>query len=165
MKSKYIVLISVLFSIVNGAFGQELADELLVLHSTTNKSQMDNVSGAITGSMVYNIENTAVYFYEGSKWKKYDFVPTPFITNRTEETINAGQTKTVVFTGVDFTQNTLLTISGFDGTINSISIFSPTRIEVNITANSSGLFDIVVENDGNINTSWTGNGVAKLRVN
>lgn len=165
MKLLKIIFLILIVSFVNRLYGQELADELLVLHSTTNVAQMNNISSPIAGSMVYNTENSGIYFYTGTNWKKYAFVPTPYITNKVEENINSGETKTVVFEGVDFTPSTILTIPGFDGSINSIDIISPRRIEVNITANSSGLFDIVVDNEGHLNTTWSGNGVGKLRVN
>ena len=49
--------------------------------------------------------------------------------------------------------------------MNSVSIISPTEIIINVTAGAATAFyDIVVSNNGVLNTAWTGNGMNLVDV-
>jgi len=73
-------------------------------------------------------------------------------------------TNIVSITGENFIPTSTVTIPGFDGTINSVNVLSPTNIELNITAGAINTFDIIISNNGNLNTQWTGNGIGLLHI-
>lgn len=67
--------------------------------------------------------------------------------------------------GQNFTPNTSLTIPGFDWSINSISVVSPTQIDLNVTSWSNEVdYDIVLSNNGTLNSLWSWNGVWYFKV-
>jgi len=69
-------------------------------------------------------------------------------------------TATLSITGINFNPSSVVTIPGFTGTINSITIVSPTEIQIQVTSNAIiGDYDIVVSNGSAVNTLWAGNGV------
>lgn len=158
---------NILFLLLIGFATAQNADELVVIHNVDTTTEMNAIENPLTGSLVFNSEKNNLFFFDGTKWIFLDNVHTPYITNVIPETVNSKQTTLVTFRGIDFTQNTQLTIPNFTGTINSVTIVSPRRIDVNLSANDSpvGLYDIILtDNDRVNNTSWVGNGVGKLEI-
>ena len=79
--------------------------------------------------------------------------------------IPTGLTLPINIIGDYFTPSTTITVPGFDGTINSVTIQSPTNILVNMTAGAPGSFDVVLSNAGALNTQWSpSNGAAYFSV-
>lgn len=88
----------------------------------------------------------------------------PYITV-SEQAMQPSTTKTFTITGYNFIPTSVATIPGFDGTIDSVNIISPTEIEITITSGPAEAdYDIVITNNGVSNTSWTGNGDNLLHV-
>lgn len=98
----------------------------------------------------------------GTKWTSSVLAP-----NISNSTINvaAASTVTITLNGENFIPTSTVNIPGFDGTINSVTPVSPTEIQVNITTGAANTFDVVVSNNGVLNTQWVGNGVGLLQVN
>ena len=98
----------------------------------------------------------------GTNWTSTVIAP-----NLSSDVINvaASSTVTITLNGNNFIPTSTVTIPGFNGTINSVNVISPIKIEVNITTSVANTFDIVVSNNGVLNTQWVGNGVALLQVN
>ncbi len=98
----------------------------------------------------------------GTKWTASVLAP-----NISNSTINvaAASTLTITLNGENFIPTSTVSIPSFDGTINSVTPLSPTEIQVNITTGTANTFDIVVSNNGILNTQWAGNGVGLLQVN
>ena len=91
-------------------------------------------------------------------------IPTPYILNSTEHMIPLN-TKAFTIDGSNFQLTSIVTIPGFDGTINSFTVISPTQIDINITSGAATAdYDIVVTTNGVANTAWVGNGVNLLSV-
>jgi len=165
MKFLKICLLFISILSYNMMLAQPLADELVQLHVVANTTSMNSIVSPLTGSIVFNQEDNGVYVFDGTNWIFSFFKHTPYITNVDPTIANTNQTRTVIFRGVDFTTNTVLTIPSFGGTVNSINVISSTRIDVNLSPNgSSGSYDVVVSDDGQTNASWTGNGTGKLEV-
>ena len=99
----------------------------------------------------------------GTDWINQSFNPVPYISNALIN-IPISTTRTITLTGYNFISTTTVSIPGFDGTINSTSILSPAKIQLNITTGGVNTFDIILSNNGILNTQWTGNGVALLQV-
>lgn len=71
----------------------------------------------------------------------------------------------IIINGDDFIPTSLVTIPWFPGTINSVNIPSQRKIDLNITTtNAVGTYDIVVSNNGTLNTLWPGNGENLIQV-
>jgi len=98
----------------------------------------------------------------GTKWTSSVLAP-----NISNSTINmvASSTVTITLNGDNFIPSSTVIIPGFDGAINSVTPISPMEIQVNITTGAAGTFDMVVSNNGILNTQWSGNGVGLLQVN
>ncbi len=98
----------------------------------------------------------------GTKWTASVLAP-----NISNSTINvaAASTLTITLNGENFIPTSTVSIPSFDGTINNVTPLSPTEIQVNITTGTANTFDIVVSNNGILNTQWAGNGVGLLQVN
>ena len=111
-----------------------------------------------TGTQGQILTSTA----NGTKWTTSVLAP-----NISNSTINvaAASTLTIALNGENFIPTSTVNIPGFDGTINSVTPLSPTEIQVNITTAAANTFDIVVSNNGVLNTQWAGNGVGLLQVN
>ena len=89
----------------------------------------------------------------------------PYISNDTI-TINVSSTKNITLTGRNFTPTSTVTVPGFDGTIDSVTVISPTQIDITLTSGAAEAdYDIIVSNNGIDNTAWTGNGDNLLHVN
>ena len=163
MKNLYIFLVLILVSTLS--FGQIDKNEIMVLKKATTIIEMNAISNPDTASLIYNVEDKNVYVYDGANWIVPHGVHTPYITSRNVVKVSVTETKTVSFSGVHFEPSTTFTIPGFDGVINSVSVLSPTDIEINLTGgNTVGVFDIVVSNSGLANTSWINNGAGLLVI-
>ena len=97
----------------------------------------------------------------GTDW--VSVYPIPYISNSLI-TMGINSTGIITLTGNNFLPSSIVTIPGFDGIINSTSILSPSKIELNITTGAINLFDFVVSNTGALNTEWAGNGQGLLQV-
>jgi len=88
----------------------------------------------------------------------------PFITSGLENML-VSSSKSFTITGNNFISTSIVTIPGFDGTIDSVNVISPTQIDITVTSGSATAdYDIVITNNGVSNTSWTGNGDNLLHV-
>lgn len=98
----------------------------------------------------------------GTNW--IGTVSVPYIASGTTNMLPS-TTKTFTLTGNNFISTSLVTIPGFDGSIDNITILSPTEIEVTVTSGAATAdYDIVITNNGVPNTDWTGNGINLLSV-
>jgi len=88
----------------------------------------------------------------------------PYISNSTIS-VAASSAVTIVLNGDNFIPSSSVAIPGFDGVINSINVISPMEIQVDITTGAANTFDIVISNNGILNTQWVSNGVGLLQVN
>ncbi|HHH53738.1 MAG TPA: hypothetical protein ENK91_08780 [Bacteroidetes bacterium] len=99
----------------------------------------------------------------GTDWINNSYTPTPILTN--SPTMRISQTKTITFEGTNFIPSTSISFTGFNGTINSTSVLSPSKMEVNITSdNIIGDYDVILSNNGILNTQWPGNGIQAFHV-
>jgi len=74
-------------------------------------------------------------------------------------------TKTITIMGRNFIPISTVSIPGFDGTIDSVTVVSPTQIDITLTSNATEAdYDIIISNNGVTNTEWTGNGTNLLHV-
>jgi len=93
---------------------------------------------------------------DGIDW--VDNSPTPFISS-SPQTIGPSTTSTVVITGDNFTDSSAISIPGFDGTIDDVNVLSPNEMEITVTAGITETdYDIVISNNGILNTKWPHNG-------
>ena len=98
----------------------------------------------------------------GIEWKNPNSVP--YISKITPIAIKPGETKTITIEGSKFIPNSAVAISG-GNTVNSVTVISPEKIQVEVEAtNTQGDYDIVISNNGILNTEWTNNGVGILHV-
>ena len=95
-------------------------------------------------------------------WTSISIVP--YITNSVID-ISTNTTKTFILQGYNFTPGSVVTIPGFDGTIDTVDVISPTEIHITVTSGVAETdYDIVVSNNGTENRTWTGNGNNLLHV-
>jgi hypothetical protein len=88
----------------------------------------------------------------------------PYITTKYNYILEPNTQKTFILNGINFQPNTILTIPSFDGSIDNISILTPTELEFTITAGPTiAVYDIVLTNIVN-NLEWAGNGQAMIDV-
>jgi len=99
----------------------------------------------------------------GTDWITPNLNPVPYISNAIIN-IPISTTRTITLTGANFIGTSIVTIPGFDGSINSTTVISPSEIQMNITTGAVNTFDFVASNAGVLNTQWTGNGVGLLKV-
>lgn len=98
----------------------------------------------------------------GTDW--VDNTSIPYITNNIINMF-VSSTKTFTIIGYNFTVSSVVSIPGFDGTIDSVTVHSPTEIEITVTSGpATADYDIVITNNGVSNTSWAGNGTNLLHV-
>jgi hypothetical protein len=103
----------------------------------------------------------------GTDWVTNTSNPIPFITTEFKQTLSPSTTQTITIEGKNFTPSTTVSITNpiFTGTIDDINIISPTKMEVTITTDTTeDVYDIVLSNNGVVNTSWTSNGTDLLEV-
>lgn len=111
-----------------------------------------------TGTVMQTLTSTVT----GTDWTSS--VSAPNISSNTI-IISALTTSNISIVGSHFVPTSIVTVPGFNGTINSTNVLSPTEIQLNITTGTANTFDIVVSNSGILNTQWVGNGVSLLQVN
>ena len=87
----------------------------------------------------------------------------PYISN-TLIGVPVSSTVMITLTGMNFIPDSTVTIPGFDGTINSTQVISPSQIDLNITTGAINTFDLIVSNHDVNNTQWSNNGLGVLRV-
>ena len=101
----------------------------------------------------------------GTQWGPNNAATIPFISTSSPISVQKSSTKTFRLEGVNFTPTTAISIPGFLGTIDSVNILSPTEMEITVTTTATtGTYDIVVSNNGVLNTQWPGNGVGLFKV-
>ncbi len=89
----------------------------------------------------------------------------PYITTSIPKMMGTSKTTDISYEGLNFLPTSTISIPSFSGTINSTTIISPTKFELNVTSGAAtGTYDIVVSNNGTLNTQWTGNGENLLVV-
>ena len=120
-------------------------------HNSTNEIQtLTSTDGTVVLTQTNNNYDLSV-------------VPVPYIKD-TSIIVPVSTTKTIMLNGYNFIPTSTVTIPGFDGTINSVQAVSPLQIELNITTGNINTFDLVVSNNGVLNTQWPGNGTGVLHV-
>ena len=91
--------------------------------------------------------------------------PIPDITTTTQSIVSTSSTSLISLNWDDFIPTSVVTIPWFPWTINSSSILSQSKININITTTSAtGTYDFVVSNNWVLNTLWAWNWVALLKV-
>ena len=91
-------------------------------------------------------------------------ISAPYISS---DVTNMLISSTITFTirGKNFIPTSTVTIPGFDGTIDNVNVISPTEIEITLTSGTTETdYDIIVSNNGILNTQWSGNGTNLLHV-
>jgi len=91
----------------------------------------------------------------------------PYITDTSTYVLAQSTTSTLIINGENFIPSTSVSIVNppFTGTINSINVLNPKKIELNITTDGTlDVYDILISNNGVLNTQWSGNGVNMLQV-
>lgn len=90
---------------------------------------------------------------------------TPYITTTLWVSIAPSTTTNITIAGDNFEPNALVTIPGFDGTINSTTVNSPYELVANITSGTNQTtYDIVVGNGSNLSSTWLGTGENLLTI-
>jgi hypothetical protein len=98
----------------------------------------------------------------GTDWVTSSTVP--YISNDIIG-IPTSTTRNIKLIGDNFSTTSVVTIPGFDGTIDSVTVISPSEINMTITTGTTvAMYDIVISNNGVLNTQWAGNGVNVLNV-
>ncbi len=98
-------------------------------------------------------------------WGSVESNPIPYITTTNTQSMGTSRTRTLNFAGINFTPTSTVSIPGFDGTINSTTILSPTEFQIDVTSGANeSTYDIVISNNGVSNTQWSGNGTGLLIV-
>ena len=152
----------IMFFCLNIMNTEAFENDLVFKLDTGTQTEMNNISPTV-GMMVYNTTDNQLYYYNGTQWIAQRYHPTPYLSNATIS-LPISSTLTVTLIGSNFTQDSIVTIPGFDGNINSINILSPSKIELNITTGSVNIFDVVVSNGGISNTQWGNNGIGVLHI-
>jgi len=92
-------------------------------------------------------------------WNSASASTIPYISTTAVQNITTSTTGTLNFAGFNFLPTSIISIPGFDGTINSTTILSPTNFTLNVTSGTNPAnYDILVSNSGVLNTEWSGNG-------
>jgi len=92
------------------------------------------------------------------EWNPQGNVLTPFVTTK-KKWINPGETRTLTIRGKNFSPETEIMLSDFDGSIDEINIFSPESLSLTITAGlTDSLSDIILRNGTRSNLLWGENG-------
>ena len=94
----------------------------------------------------------------GTNWGPNNAQPIPFISSISDMPAMPNTTDTYTLSGYNFTPTSAVAISG-GNTVNSVNILSPVEMEINVTSsNAVGNYDILISNNGVLNTEWAGNG-------
>lgn len=122
-----------------------------------------------SGRVFFNLSNNFSYVCNGTLWKQIDEEagnPAPYIKNITPSKLSVGSPTTITINGGNFVAGMTVSIPNFSGTVADIKITSPTTMSVSLNpaATDTGIYDIVMTNDGSSNTDWPGNGVGLLQV-
>ncbi|HEY5714375.1 MAG TPA: IPT/TIG domain-containing protein [Candidatus Gracilibacteria bacterium] len=89
----------------------------------------------------------------------------PYITDVYPLNINPSSSKSFDINGVNFKNTTTVAITGFDGTVDTVTYVSPTKLNVTLTSGAAETqYNVVVANDCALNTAYTGNGTNFLNV-
>ncbi len=90
---------------------------------------------------------------------------TPFISTTNVQTIDISTQSFIEFDGINFTPGMVVTIPGFDGTIDSVTVDNPNHFSMLVTPGTTEtLYDIVLTIGTNSNTDFAGNGQDLLKV-
>jgi hypothetical protein len=131
----------------------EIDGGILIAGSYSDKDGDTGLNGQVLSSTI-----------TGTDWVTNSSNPIPFISS-TNLKINPSTSKIITIEGYNFTPTTSVSIPGFDGTINSTTPLSSTLLEINLTAGTTQTtYDIILSNNGVLNTEWSGNGVNILSV-
>jgi hypothetical protein len=128
------------------------------------------VDVAVKDLVDVNITNTPsindVLAWDGDNWTPaVANSSAPFISNSTALLASPLNATTMTITGFNFIDSSAVSIPGFDGIINNVNILSPEELEVTITPGSNEtVYDIIISNNGILNTEWSGNGKNLLEV-
>jgi len=130
----------------------------MITELNTKLSASDVLAG--TWITVTASGSDVVIWTAGISWN-----PIPDIMTTTQLIFPISTTGVIHLEWDDFTPTSTVTIPGFVGTLNSVSIISQSKIDVNVTTwTSTGTYDFVVSNNGVLNTLWSWNGVGLLQV-
>jgi len=131
---------------------------------------LDNTDDQNITTFSLDANNTVTLTIENGNTKTIDlsplnqnFNPIPYIASSTV-TMAASSTGTLTLTGYNFIPTSTVSIPSFDGNINSTNVISPSQIQVNVTTGAVNTFDIIISNNGILNTQWSGNGLGLLQV-
>ncbi len=98
-------------------------------------------------------------------WQNITASTIPYITTTVPRGMGSSTTKDLSYEGINILPNSVISIPTFTGTINSTNIISPTEFEINVTSDATtGTYDILVSNNGILNTEWPNNGENLLIV-
>jgi len=102
----------------------------------------------------------------GTDWITNTSNPIPFISDSQYPSIPTSTASTITINGYNFIPASTVTVPSFDGTVTSVTPISPTQINATFTPGTNEtIYDIVISNNGVLNTLWTGNGEDLLKVN
>ncbi len=159
-----LVLSSFLLSSAYGAFS---GNYVFQLESGTQVERDANITTPQAGMMIFNTTTNAIEYYDGTSWVAATASNIPYITDSFKKVRAPNTTSIVTINGENFTPNTTVSIINptFTGTINSVNVLNPKKIELNITTGATlATHDIVISNNGVLNTQWPGNGTGLFKV-
>lgn len=67
MTKKNYILLFILFITTIGTYAQD-GGELILIHSYTNKTAIDNIANPIEGAIAYNTLDNSIYLFDGTNW-------------------------------------------------------------------------------------------------
>jgi len=98
-------------------------------------------------------------------WELNSAKPIPYISNSSQIMLPSSTNSVITLNWDNFTPTSTVVIPFFDWTINTTSIISPYRIDLDITSwPAENDYDIVVSNNLKLNTDWVWNWVWLLHV-
>jgi len=168
MKNLIYKIILILSSLlISSAYAAFSGNYVFQLESGTQVERDTNITTPQPGMMIFNTTSNSIEHYNGTTWVANTASNIPYITDTFTYAVPVNSTNIIGINGENFTPNTTVSIvnPAFTGTINSATVLNPKKIELNVTTDATlGVHDIVISNNGVLNTQWAGNGVGMFDV-
>ena len=162
MKMKKIILLVLPLSFL--AFSATIEQDLVHRLHKGSTAEINAIATPEAGMLVYNSDDNKTYYYNGTNWISNLYNPIPSVASE-GKMMAPSSTKTITIGGDNFTPTSVVSIPNFDGTINSTSILSAIELEIDLTSGPAiTSYDIVISNNGVLNTQWAGNGINLLTI-
>ena len=163
----YTIFLTLIFLSTNSVYGAFSGNYVFQLESGTQVERDINITAPQPGMIIFNTTTNTIEHYDGTSWVANTTSNMPYITDTFTYVVPPNSTNIIGINGENFTPSTTVSIINptFTGTINSTTIVNPKKIELNVTTDATlGTHDIVISNNGVLNTQWAGNGVGMFDV-